>query len=56
MAINTWRIMATPQVCRRSDIASPSIQQAGRRPDIKTAEFFNTTGAAFEVFVSASDF
>jgi hypothetical protein len=44
MAINTWRIMATPQVCRRSDIASPSIQQAGRRPDIKAAGFFNTTG------------
>jgi hypothetical protein len=36
--------MASPQVFRHDGIASPNIYQAGRRPAIKAAEFFNTTG------------
>jgi hypothetical protein len=36
--------MASPQVFRPEDMASPSIHQPGRRLVIKAAEFFNTTG------------
>ena len=42
MASSTWRITASPQMCRHDNIASPSIHHAGRRPAIKAAEFFNT--------------
>jgi hypothetical protein len=44
MVSSSWRIMASPQVVRHEDIASLSIHQAGKRPDIKAVEFFNTTG------------
>jgi hypothetical protein len=44
MASSSWKIMASPQVFRHDDIVSASIHQAGRRPEIKVAEFFNTTG------------
>jgi hypothetical protein len=44
MAINTWRIMVTPQVCRRYDIASPRIHPTWMWPTIEEAGFFNTTG------------
>src|SRR5215813_9170457 len=43
MVSSSWRIMTSPQVIRYEDIASFSIHQARKRPDIKAAEFFNTT-------------
>jgi hypothetical protein len=43
MAGSTWRIIASPQLCRHDKIASRSIHHIRRKPAIKAAEFFNTT-------------